>query len=584
MAKIEQFEAMLVDYLDGALDDASTAEVKKQLAKDPELAADLRQIEKTMELLGDLPRMEPPHDLLKKINSGIEAAEASMTDQVDEILERNSTKTGEINGELGDLSKTVKLLKDLPKMEPPPDLLKGIMAKTISANNYWQRIFKFLTPKREAPWPAIAAGLAACTLLIVLLTVPMTSFKSFTQQDEVPISMETTKVDGKLKAKPKVVAFKEKSKEGKFAYNEENIKTDLPRKEAIASGPAGSEAEGKISTDKTTLPLEAKEDAGKLGGGDIDAISTGAKDGARDSLRAKDRGISSDGFGAANGRASIGLAKEAKTIKTKTTSQAGLSEDKSGENLGGGRSESGNDRSLLPDAAPPPAIVDSVTVDDEEKFETAVGGVVGGTGKSGGGTILKTLPPTDNLADESEADDHDAVLEERAAPPSPDYRRNNRAKVTRESGAARAAKVASPFADNNMESVINLLIQNRFEGVFSGIKTRKMIKVHSNGEFISLWKSMHSNMTPAPSPPKVNFNNSFVVAVFIGTKYSSGYNVRITRVELKEGKILVHGYSTKPSGENSMLTVLTQPYSMVIVNIPEGKTITTDTPVVFLVK
>ncbi len=58
----------------------------------------------------------------------------------------------------------------------------------------------------------------------------------------------------------------------------------------------------------------------------------------------------------------------------------------------------------------------------------------------------------------------------------------------------------------------------------------------------------------------VNFSTFFVIAVFQGQQYTTGYSVEVTDIELKEGTVFVYANFNEPSPGEVVGETLTSPY------------------------
>ncbi len=113
------------------------------------------------------------------------------------------------------------------------------------------------------------------------------------------------------------------------------------------------------------------------------------------------------------------------------------------------------------------------------------------------------------------------------------------------------------------------------QGSMSGIEKRETHVVTEDKQWGNLWARIHSNETPVPNMPSVNFNGSQVLAVFMGMKSNGGYGIEIKQV-VDTGKQIVAVIEERMPEEGSMYTMaLTQPYHLIQIENPEGK------PVVF---
>ena len=104
------------------------------------------------------------------------------------------------------------------------------------------------------------------------------------------------------------------------------------------------------------------------------------------------------------------------------------------------------------------------------------------------------------------------------------------------------------------------------QGQESGIEAAKQVSARSALEWDALWKQHAAGR----ARPAVDFNKEVIAAVFLGSRPSAGYSVRIVRVR-QEGAALVVSYTeTRPAPDALTAQVLTSPYQ--IVAIPKGST------------
>jgi hypothetical protein len=99
------------------------------------------------------------------------------------------------------------------------------------------------------------------------------------------------------------------------------------------------------------------------------------------------------------------------------------------------------------------------------------------------------------------------------------------------------------------------------KGNMSGVQTLRQVTVRTAAEWQKLWKE-HS---PDERAPEVDFDSKMIVAIFLGSKPSEGYQVEIVNVR-PEGKELVVEYTQKQPGRGMMTAqILTEPYHLVAV-------------------
>ena len=104
------------------------------------------------------------------------------------------------------------------------------------------------------------------------------------------------------------------------------------------------------------------------------------------------------------------------------------------------------------------------------------------------------------------------------------------------------------------------------QGQGSGIEAAKQVNARNVDEWDALWKE-HAGSRARPS---VDFTKEVVAAVFLGSRPTAGYGVRIVRAR-QDGVALVVSYTeTRPAPGALAAQVLTSPYH--IVAIPRGST------------
>ncbi|HSP07549.1 MAG TPA: protease complex subunit PrcB family protein [Acidobacteriota bacterium] len=110
-----------------------------------------------------------------------------------------------------------------------------------------------------------------------------------------------------------------------------------------------------------------------------------------------------------------------------------------------------------------------------------------------------------------------------------------------------------------------------FQGTFSGLKDPLQQVIQNKKDFEDLWKKHVSVLVPQPPVPEVNFDTSVVVAIAIGEKNTSGYQILIRKVEPKTSDVLIHFHQTEPPANSLVLQVTTQPFVLLRVDKPKGQ-------------
>jgi PKD repeat protein len=98
----------------------------------------------------------------------------------------------------------------------------------------------------------------------------------------------------------------------------------------------------------------------------------------------------------------------------------------------------------------------------------------------------------------------------------------------------------------------------------SGFNNRQVytqigLVVHTQEEFDRLWQEALGDYTPSPAPPTIDFKKEMVVAVFLGTRPSSGYGIRVDRIRVEDGWLKVWYTETQPGYGCAVLTVISYP-------------------------
>ena len=85
----------------------------------------------------------------------------------------------------------------------------------------------------------------------------------------------------------------------------------------------------------------------------------------------------------------------------------------------------------------------------------------------------------------------------------------------------------------------------------------------------TLWEEHARLNLPTPPAPEVDFEQSMVVAVFLGQRPSGGYAVEIESCTVQDDELHVRRLETVP-GQDAVTMALTAPFHMVTVPQTEG--------------
>jgi hypothetical protein len=103
-------------------------------------------------------------------------------------------------------------------------------------------------------------------------------------------------------------------------------------------------------------------------------------------------------------------------------------------------------------------------------------------------------------------------------------------------------------------------------GQASGIEDAREVVVSSEQEWTALWKS-HAG---GEKPKKVDFSKVTVVGVFLGSRPTAGFEVRISRVVAEGRECVVEYEELRPARDRVVAQVLTSPYQLITLERPVG--------------
>jgi hypothetical protein len=99
------------------------------------------------------------------------------------------------------------------------------------------------------------------------------------------------------------------------------------------------------------------------------------------------------------------------------------------------------------------------------------------------------------------------------------------------------------------------------EGADSAIHQRLEVVIRTPVEWEALWGRMASGKPPEP----VDFAHEMVVAVFAGSRSSSGDRVEVFSVAREHGDIVVRYREHRPTGSTRTAPIETAPYQLVAI-------------------
>jgi PrcB C-terminal len=139
-------------------------------------------------------------------------------------------------------------------------------------------------------------------------------------------------------------------------------------------------------------------------------------------------------------------------------------------------------------------------------------------------------------------------------------------------GGLDACSAESPRTDNSGSGTVPVTTIQK--GNFSGVRAPLQIVVRTPAEWESLWKRHASTQSPPSPAPVIDFRAEMVAGVFLGEKSTGGYEVEITKAELKDGSLVIYYLEKNPGSGGAAIQAITQPFHLV--KLPK-----TDAPVVF---
>src|SRR5689334_14050733 len=89
----------------------------------------------------------------------------------------------------------------------------------------------------------------------------------------------------------------------------------------------------------------------------------------------------------------------------------------------------------------------------------------------------------------------------------------------------------------------------------SSVESPRQVVARDAAEWAALWR-LHSGES---TPPKVDLNTRTIVAVFLGSRPSAGFDVAIVGTRQSNGALIVQWRERRPSRDDITAQVLTSP-------------------------
>ena len=99
------------------------------------------------------------------------------------------------------------------------------------------------------------------------------------------------------------------------------------------------------------------------------------------------------------------------------------------------------------------------------------------------------------------------------------------------------------------------------KGDQSNVDNAKQVVVRTQAEWNKLWTEHGGDR----QKPAVDFAKEMVLAVFLGSRPSAGYNISIVSTVQKDGKMIVQYQESMPAKGMMTAQVLTSPYHLVAI-------------------
>ena len=119
---------------------------------------------------------------------------------------------------------------------------------------------------------------------------------------------------------------------------------------------------------------------------------------------------------------------------------------------------------------------------------------------------------------------------------------------------------------NNSDSDLNrsVTFETIEKDLYSGVDTPQNVVITNINDWKELWDE---TVTWTPDElPFVNFNESMVVAVFMGERISGGFNIEVLEIKEADNVIQVISRVTNPDSSRGVTLALTQPFHMIKIN------------------
>jgi len=119
---------------------------------------------------------------------------------------------------------------------------------------------------------------------------------------------------------------------------------------------------------------------------------------------------------------------------------------------------------------------------------------------------------------------------------------------------------------SNLPAGSQMDFQSISKGYYSGHRKRAQYVIQDDEEWTKAWNQHMSIRDPRPSPPKVDFSNTTVLAVFMGEFPTGGHAIEIKEVIDKGNLVIVKVEETYPGKGCIVTEAFSQPYHIIRVS------------------
>ena len=104
-----------------------------------------------------------------------------------------------------------------------------------------------------------------------------------------------------------------------------------------------------------------------------------------------------------------------------------------------------------------------------------------------------------------------------------------------------------------------------WKGIHSGFKEENSFIIKNQKDWKKIWKIHTKDIKPTLPVPEIDFTRSIVVAVFMGDRKTSGYEVEILDIEEVKDKVIIKIRETTPPEDAFVSQVIIQPFHIAVV-------------------